>query len=83
MSFDLETIGGVVIWVVMMGLAGAAFYRARTRRRHIGSAAAGTIYDMLNEEKRHAIEIVNEDKAAARDFEHADDDDRTEKERVP
>ena len=55
-------------------LAGFAFYRAKTRRRYIGSGAAGTIYDMLNEEKRNAVEIVVEDKAAARDFEHADDD---------
>ena len=76
MSFDVETLGGAAIWVVMMTLAGVAFYRAKTRRRHIGSGAAGTIYDMLNEEKRNAIEIVTEDKAAARDFEHADDKDR-------
>ena len=47
----------------------------KTRRRHIGSAGAGTVYDMISEEKRHAVEIVVEDKAAARDFEHADDDD--------
>ncbi len=74
MSFDVETLGGAVIWLVMMMLAGFAFYRAKTRRRHIGSGAAGTIYDMLNEEKRNAIEVIVEDKAAERDFEHADDD---------
>ena len=76
MSLDVDTIGGAVIWVVMMTLAGFAFYRAKTRRRHIGSGAAGTIYDMLNEEKRNAIEVIAEDKAAERDFEHADDKDR-------
>ena len=74
MSFDVETVGGVVIWVVMMGLAVMAFYRARTRRRHIGSGAAGTIYGMLNEEKRNAIEVVVEDRAAQRDEERAEDD---------
>ena len=80
MSFDVETLGGALIWVVMMALAGFAFYRAKTRRRHIGSGAAGTIYDMLNEEKRNAIEVIVEDRAAERDEEHADDDvDRTEK----
>ena len=47
----------------------------RTRRSHIGSAAAGTIYDIVQDEKRKAIEVVVADKAAARDFEHADDDD--------
>ena len=76
MSFDVESLGGALIWLVMMVLAGFAFYRAKTRRRHIGSGAAGAIYGMLNEEKRNAIEIVNEDKAAAHDFEHADDKDR-------
>ena len=75
MSFDNETIGGAVIWLVMMLLAGFAFYRAKTRRRHIGSGAAGAVYGMMNEEKRKAIEIVVADKAAAHAFEHADDDD--------
>ncbi len=80
MSFDVETAGGVVIWIVMMVLAGFAFYRARVRRKHIGSAAAGVFYDMMDEEKRNAIAIIAEDKASERDFEHEDDDkDRTEK----
>lgn len=73
MNFDVETVGGAAIWVVMMLLAGFAFYRAKTRRRHIGSGAAGTIYDFVNEEKRHAIEIVAEDRATERDEEHAED----------
>jgi hypothetical protein len=74
-SFDTETIGGALVWLVMMVLAGFAFYRAKTRRRHIGSGAAGAVYGMMNEEKRKAVEIVVSDKAAAHDFEHADDDD--------
>ena len=74
MDFDVETVGGAVIWLVMMTLAGIAFYRAKTRRRHIGSGAAGTIYDLVNDEKRKAIEIIAEDRAAERDEEHADDD---------
>lgn len=83
MAFDVETWGGAAIWLVMMLLAGFAFYRARTRRRHIGSAAAGAVYDMMNEDKRKAVEIVVSDKAAAHDFEHADDDDdRTQNGRV-
>jgi hypothetical protein len=74
MDFDVETLGGAAIWIVMMALAVFAFYRSKKRRPHIGSGAAGTIYDFLNEEKRNAIEIIVEDKAAERDFEHADDD---------
>ena len=73
-SFDTETLGGVAIWLVMMVLLGFAFYRAKTRRRHIGSGAAGAVYGMMSEEKRKAVEIVVSDKAAAHDFEHADDE---------
>jgi len=74
-EFDVETWGGAIIWVVMLVLLGFAFYRAKTRRRHIGSAAAGAVYGMMNEDKRKAVEIVVADKAAAHDFEHAADDD--------
>ncbi len=63
---------GASIWVLMIVLGGFAVYRVRTRRSHIGSAAAGTIYDIVQDEKRKAIEVVVADKAAARDFEHAD-----------
>jgi hypothetical protein len=69
-----ELIGGS-IWLVMLGLGALALYRLRTRRSHIGSAAAGTVYDAIQDDKRKAIEIVVADKAAARDFEHADDKD--------
>jgi hypothetical protein len=83
MEFDVETGGGLIIWLVMLTLLGLAFYRARTRRRHIGSGAAGAVYGMMSEDKRNAVEVVVADKAAAHDFEHADDDeDRTENGRV-
>ena len=74
MEFDVETWGGAAIWLVMMVLAGFAFYRAKTRRRHICAGAAGAVYGMMNDDKRKAVEIVAEDKAAARDFENAEDD---------
>jgi hypothetical protein len=75
---------GASIWLLMIVLGGFAIYRVRTRRSHIGSAAAGTIYDIVQDEKRKAIEVVVADKAAAHDFEHADDDeeDGTENGRV-
>jgi hypothetical protein len=79
MEFDVETWGGAVIWLVMLVLLAFAFYRAKTRRRHIGSGAAGAVYGMMNEDKRKAVEIVVSDKAAAHDFEHADDDGPTGK----
>jgi hypothetical protein len=36
-----------------------------------GPGTMGTIYDLLNEEKRNAIEIILEEKAEARDPERA------------
>jgi hypothetical protein len=70
-----EFVGGA-IWVVMIALGAAVLYRLKTRRGHIGSAAAGTVYDLIHEDKRKAIEVVVSDKAAAHDFEHADDKDK-------
>ena len=72
MEFDVETFGSAAIWLVMMVLAGFAFYRAKTRRRHIGAGAAGMYHDIMSDEKRKAVEIVVTDKAAAHDFEHDD-----------
>ena len=37
-----------------------------------GAAATGAIYDLLNQDKRNAIELIVEDKAGARDPEDAD-----------
>jgi hypothetical protein len=62
-----------IIWFVMLAFGGFVLWRLRQRRGHIGSAAAGTVYDMMNEEKRNAVEVVVEEKAAQRDEEHADD----------
>jgi hypothetical protein len=56
-------------WVVLFLLI---FLRLRRRRRRIGSAGAGAVYDMLNEDKRKAIEIVAEGRAEARDPESRD-----------
>ena len=38
-----------------------------------GAGAYGSIYDLLNQDKRNAIELIVEDRAAERDEEHADD----------
>ena len=47
--------------------------RRRRRGGAIGPGAAGAIYDLLNEDKRKAIEIIVEQKAEATDPETADD----------
>ena len=61
-----------IVWVVAIVLVIVAFSRQRGRRRNVGAAASGSIYDMLNEDKRKAVEIVVEERAEARDPEDRD-----------
>jgi hypothetical protein len=70
---EISQIAGVVIMV----LFALALLKARRKRPGslIGSpgpGAAGAIYDMLNEDKRKAIEIIAEERAEERDPETAD-----------
>jgi hypothetical protein len=44
-----------------------------------GPGASGAVYDMLNEDKRKAIEIILEERAGYRDPETADDKPDTNK----
>ncbi len=62
------------IWLIAIVLLMAAARRTRRQRRRggVGSAAAGTIHDWLNEDKRKAVEIVVEGRAEARDPEDRD-----------
>jgi hypothetical protein len=74
MSADV-VVGAAVIAIIFV-IVGVSAYQNRGRRRAssgIGPAAAGTIYDFLNQDKRNAIELIVEEKAAARDPETADD----------
>jgi hypothetical protein len=68
-----------VIWVVVLaGIVAVIVWGVRSRgsggRRPsgIGSAAVGTVYDMLNEDRRKAVEIIVEGRAEARDPEDKD-----------
>ena len=61
-----------VIWVVVVVVVGVLFVRTRHRRRHIGSGASGTVYDWMNEEKRNAVEVIVEERAAYKDPEDKD-----------
>ena len=62
---------GAVIWVAALVVIGLLF-RYQRRRRRLGAGAAGTIYGMLNEDRRNAVEIIVEEKAAAKDPENRD-----------
>jgi len=55
----------IVIFIVSM------LTRQRSRGG-IGSAAVGSVYGMLNEDKRNAVEMIVEERAAARDPEDRD-----------
>jgi hypothetical protein len=62
------------IWLAAIVLLVIAFRKTRSQRRRggVGSAAAGIVYDLLNEDKRNAVEIIVEERAAARDPEDKD-----------
>ena len=52
---------GLLLVIAICSAYGVAF--DRLRRRRIGSAAVGSFYDMLEQDKRRAIEIIVEQKA--------------------
>jgi MYXO-CTERM domain-containing protein len=60
------------VWVVALVAVGVLFARQRRRRGRIGAGGYGAVYDLLNEDKRQAIEIVVEGRAEARDPEDRD-----------
>ena len=65
---------GLAVVLGLLFLASRVFARGRRGRTFdVGPGAAGTIYDMLNEDKRKAIEIIVEGRAEHRDPETADE----------
>ena len=62
----------IAAWLVVLIAVVALLASIGRRSRGPGSAAAGAVYDMLNEDKRQALEIIVEQRAAARDPEDAD-----------
>lgn len=72
-----------LVWLGALALIAIVWWRATAatgtggssgrRMGGVGSAAVGTVYEMLNEEKRNAVEVIVEERAGERDPE-----DRTE-----
>ena len=62
------------IWLVAAILVVAIAWKRRKQARRGGlrSAAVGSVYDMLNQDKRNAVEIIVEERAGARDPEDRD-----------
>ena len=75
--------GTAISLVIVIGLLFLAFRAlakgGRGRTFNVGPGAAGAVYDMLNEDKRRAIEIIVEGRAEYRDPETADDTPKNQK----
>ena len=66
-----------LIWLAVAAFIVFVWSRARgrgSRRRMggVGSAAAAMVYDILNDDRKRAVDIIIEEKAAARDPEDKD-----------
>ena len=66
-----------IVWVVVVlafvvVLVVSVFSKRRGGRGGPGAGAYGAVYDLLNEDKRNAIEMIVEDKAGYRDPEDAE-----------
>jgi hypothetical protein len=68
-----QVVWGVIVLAIVSALVATTFQKRRGGHGGPGAGAYGAVYDLLNEDKRNAIELIVEDKAAARDPEHADD----------
>jgi hypothetical protein len=64
----------VVAFLMLIVFCAAAIKVMRRRGSRFGAGAAGTVYELLNEDKRKAIEIIVEGRAEERDAETVDGD---------
>ncbi len=85
---DVQGIWGVVVFLLVIAfLAHVRRKRRSGRTFDVGPGAYGTVYDLLNQDRRNAIEIIVEEKAEARDPEDADGNlpelERPRRERTP
>ena len=69
----MQTYIAAIIWILILWLAIGA-WRLRRRRVTPGPAAAAAMHELLNDDRRAAIEIVLEERAAATDPETRDGD---------
>jgi hypothetical protein len=63
-----------VVWLIAMVVLVVAIWRKRRQRGFgVGPGAAGTVYELLSEDKRKAVEIIVEQGAEKRRPEYPDD----------
>ncbi len=68
----MNTLGFLLasLWIVAFAYL---IWRLHVRRRdHIGSAAIGTMYELLTKDRREAVEVIVEERTGERDHETAD-----------
>ena len=64
---------GVVLLVFVAAVLASMFSKQRGGHSPgVGPGVSGAVYDLLNQDKRNAIELIVEEKAGARDPEDAD-----------
>jgi hypothetical protein len=64
--------GVFVLWLIGRNWTRRRPGSKRPRRRYGGAMTAGAIYDLLNEDRRKALEIIVEQRAEAHDPEDRD-----------
>jgi hypothetical protein len=63
----------VVILLFLVAVIASVFSKRRGGHSPgVGPGVSGAVYDLLNQDKRNAIELIVEEKAGARDPEDAD-----------
>ena len=69
----VQAVWGVTLFVFFIVVMLRTRRRTRSTRTFApGAGAMGAVYDLLNQDKRNAVEIIVEQKAEARDPEDAD-----------
>ena len=73
-----DSAAGIIWAVVILAMLAVVIATAFSKGRgghgssSVGPGAAGAVYDLLNQDRRNAIELIVEEKAGARDPEDAD-----------
>jgi hypothetical protein len=71
-EYGAGLVWAVVLLAVVGGFIAIVSGKGSTGYGGPGPGASGAVYDLLNQDKRNAIELIVEEKAGARDPEDAD-----------
>jgi hypothetical protein len=70
---EFAVVAAVLVGLIVVIISAVSRPGSRRVSRGPGPGASGAVYDMLNEDRRKAIEIIVEGRAEATDPETADD----------